>query len=87
MAQSTIAAPLIKYVDHTVTLVANANVTPFTHYYGENVNHPDGYVALSAVALGGGSKYPIVCKLADDSMFVYSTGAITVSIRCTYIKA
>lgn len=70
------------YKEHTVTLAANANVSPFSYYGGKNITPPAGLTIVSATGVGA-SAGVILPQIGTGgtSVYVYGHSAGDVTIR------
>lgn len=76
----------IKYYDLPVTTENNSYVTPFSAYVSENLpSNLRTKTILSAQAVNDNSTNPTSVQFKNYTVYVYSRGPLTTTIRVVYI--
>ena len=87
-AVSELKSNLIKYVDYSITLSTNPNVSPFTSIGTKNLNGAlSGHNIVSLTVMGGTSTQIACPKYVEsgDYINVYGNAAFTCTVRVGYI--
>lgn len=84
-------SPQIKYKDVEVTLEANAQVSPFTHFANSSVSSTAGNYKVVSLVPKGASTNLLVCAGSSaestyGTFYVYGMAAVTVTITAGYYE-